>query len=105
MKGMVKSSAAAGLLLGFSLVTADVVVDDFVDWVTINKLGGIWVADSDIWSSGFSTMTEPTGHQDVVKAFANIALTYDDLNHQLISELKVSKDISTAAPWAWAGWV
>src|SRR6185436_3925913 len=81
MHSIIRKTALTGMLAGaFSLAVADVVVDDFTDWVGGNKFGGLWLADADVYGGGSSTVTEPTTDADVVKASGNILMTYDSDN-------------------------
>jgi hypothetical protein len=105
MHSIIKKTALTGMLLGaVSLAAADVTVDDFTDWVGANKFGGLWLADGDVYSGGTSTVTEPVGDQDIIKNSANILMTYDSDNKQIISHIKVSADVP-GKNWAYAGWV
>jgi hypothetical protein len=99
------------VLAGISINFADLLVDDFANNTGINKLGGNWVADSDVFSSGSSTNTVTADGKDLVKgegcgdacwAGHNIAKAYVD--GALASNLKVSASVP-GKNWAYAGWV
>jgi hypothetical protein len=104
MNSIAKLSAVSGVILGVSVICADIVVEDFANWVGVNKGGGLWLADSDVYGGGSSTVTDPLGGEDVVQNSANILLTYDSDNQQIISNVKVSADVP-GKNWAYAGWV
>lgn len=114
MNPIIRKTILAGMVLAASAAFADVVVDDFTGTNPGQNMlpdGGAWLADADTWPSigGSSRVVDPIdGTSDLVKgdAFAgdNIVKAYTE-DGAITSKIYVTKDVSTAKKWAYAGWV
>ena len=114
MNPIIRKTILAGMVLATSAAfAAEVVVDDFTGTNPGTNMlpeGGAWLADADTWPSigGSSRVVDPVEGSDLVKgdAFAgdNIVKAYTEDN-AITSKIYVTKDVSPAKKWAYAGWV
>ena len=115
MNPMLRNTILAGMMLTASAAfAAEVIVDDFTGsepGVNMLPNGGSWLADADTWPAigGSSKVVDPIdGTSDLVKgdAFAgdNIVKAYTE-DGAITSRIFVTKDVSPAKKWAYAGWI
>jgi hypothetical protein len=118
MNRKVNGSILAGALLGAAAVSADILVDDFLQTNGTNKITGNWIADSDEYPAiGGSSRVFPVGDTSNLVlgegcgagcyAGHNIFKAYQEVGVQTVlqTELKVTADVGPAKKWAYAGWV
>lgn len=113
MNPNIRKTIFTGLVLAASAAIADVVVDDFTGTNPGQNMlpeGGAWLADADTWPAigGSSRVTDIVDGSDLVKGdvFAgdNIVKAYTE-DQAITSNIYVTKDVSPAKKWAYAGWV
>lgn len=118
MNRKVNGSILAGALLGAAAVSADIVVDDFLQTNGANKITGNWIADSDEHlAMGGSSRVYPIGDTSNLVlgegcgagcyAGHNIFKAYQEIGGVTVlqTQVKVTKDVSPLKKWAYAGWV